>query len=229
MGIFGGKSKPKDSNYINFNSAYTSPYAQTAIEEAMMKDLGYVRQIQPSDLFKYLGTPRHLVEITFPDRTLRICNDPYGDIMAGGKRFISDGTLQAFEDSEETPELNQRGLTVTLSSDSDTLITLFNTLNYVRAPVSGYHAYMDHTTGSNVPLFVIEFSRGFIDQPKFVYNNLTGKSEFKITTTSILEKLNNATGARTANAVHQANFPGDNFFKYANSTQDSKKKIWKML
>lgn len=66
---------------------------------------------------------------------------------------------------------------------------------------------MDHTTGSNVPLFVIEFSRGFIDQPKFVYNNLTGKSEFKITTTSILEKLNNATGARTVNAVHQANFP----------------------
>ena len=228
MGWF-KKKKPKDSNYISFNNAYTSPYARTIIETAMQKNLGFVRKIEPSDLFRYLGTPRHMVQIEFPNQVLRICNDPYGDIVYLNKRFISDGSLQVIEDAEESAELNQRGITVKLTSDSNTLIDVFNSNHYVRAPVSGYHAYMDHSSGKSEPLFVVEFSRGFLDQPSFTWNRITGKTEFKITTTSMLERLNNATGARTANAVHQSQFPGDNFFKYANSTQNSKKKVWKML
>jgi len=195
----------------------------------MMKDLGYVKPITHADIIKYLGTPRHMVQIDFVGLPFRICNDPYGDIYYDGKRFISDGTLKAFDDNEETTELNQRGMTINLCDSSSTLISLFNSKNYIRAPVTGYHAYMDESTGSSEPVLVIEYSKGYMDKPEFIWNATTGKAEFKITTTSYLEKLNNAVGARTANAVHQAQYPGDNFFKFANQTQQSKKQTWKML
>ncbi len=229
MGIFSKKSKPKDSNYINFNSALNHPYVVTTCNSNMMKDLGHVLPLTPPVVLKYLGTPRHMIQIEFKGLTLRLCNDPHGDILYDGKRFISDGSLKAFDDTEETTELNQKGMTITLSSSSSTLIGIFTTKNYIRAPVTGYHAYMDETSGSPEPVLVIEFSKGYLDKPEYTYNAITGKSEFKMTTTSYLEKLNNAVGARTANAVHQAVYPGDNFFKFSNQTQQAKKQTWKML
>ncbi|WP_429098145.1 hypothetical protein [Aeromonas veronii] len=232
MGIFGSKKKPKDSNYINFNSALNSPYVKTQVQAAIERDLGIRREIQYPDIFRYCGTPRHLLEIEFPSLTLRLCNDPQGDIYADSKRFISDGTLLAFDDSEETSELIQRGMTVKLSDSSDTLIQLFNEAKYLKVPIRGYHAYMDVTgqkPDPSIPFFVVEFERGFIDQPEFTWNAVKGKAEFKITTTSMLERLNNSTGNRTAHALHQLYHPGDNFFKFSNATQDSKKQIWKML
>ncbi|HEH9441931.1 TPA: hypothetical protein SIA39_004002 [Aeromonas sobria] len=231
MGIFGKKKKPKDSNYINFNNALTRPYAITHIQSAIQRDLGILRDIRPEDIFQYCGVPRHLVEFEFKGNTLRLCNDPHGDIYVDGKRFISDGSLLAFEDSEETAELNQRGMTIKLSSSSNTLIQIFNEAGYIKVPVSGYHAYMDQTgqkPNPQEPFFTVEFDRGYVDQPEFTWNAITGKAEFKITTTSLLARLSTATGNRTAHSLHQLYHPGDNFFKYSNATQDSRKQVWRM-
>ncbi|WP_429103675.1 hypothetical protein [Aeromonas hydrophila] len=232
MGIFSKKKKPKDSNYINFNSALNAPYAVSHIENAMMKDLGEKRAITQTDLYRYCGVPRHLVEIEFQEGTLRLCNDPFGDITAGGKRFISDGTLTSFDDVEETAEINQRGITIKLNSMSETLISMLNAAQYIRVPVTGYHAYMDPTgtkDNPSEPFFVVEFFKGYVDQPEFTYNAIKDKAEFKITTTAILERLSNSNGQRTAHSLHILRKPGDNFFKYSSVTQTSKEKNWKML
>ncbi len=232
MGIFSKKKKPKEDNYINFNSALNAPYVKSTIQAAMEKDLGIIREIRSSDMFKYCGVPRHMVLFEFPNANLCLCNDPHGDIYFDSKRFLSDGSLVAFDDAEETAELNQRGMTIKLSSSSDMLIQLFNEARYLKVPVSGYHAYMDITgqkPNPEVPFFVVEFQRGYIDQPEFTWNAPKGKAEFKITTTAMLERLNNATGNRTANALHKLYYPNDNFFMFSNATQDSKKQVWKML
>ncbi|MBS4707297.1 hypothetical protein J4G57_05240 [Aeromonas caviae] len=228
MGIF-SKKKPKDNNYINFNSALTSPYVQSSIKQSIIEAEGKLRDITQADMFEYAGVARHLVEFEFPGGALRLCNDPIGDIYVNGKRFISDGSLLAFDDAEESVELNQRGMTIKLSSSSDTLISLFNQAAYIKVPVRGYHAYMDMSLDAptpEVPLFVIEFQQGYIDKPEFTWNAVTAKAEFKITTTSMLAELGQAVGQRTAHALHQLREPGDNFYKFANVTQNSKKQRW---
>lgn len=228
MGLFKKPKKPKEDNYLNFRDALNSPYVISKVQAAMLNDLGKVRPIVEHDVFKYLGTPRHCVEILFPDATLRLTNDPEADIVfSDGRRFISDGTLVDFEDIKESQELNQKGGTIKIKGTSPLLIEVFNKRRYLKSKVNSYIAFLTNEKDkTRVTWFLLD--SGFIDKPEIVLDAIKGTAEMKISTTSMLDRLSNTPGARTANAVHKAQYPNDNFFKFANKTESSKKQRWKM-
>lgn len=230
MGIFSKKKKQqKDSNYLNFWSVLNRPYLVTRIKEAIYKDTGQVRDIKGPDLFRYLGRPVDLLEIQFNGLTLRLTNDPLGDVVFEGKRFIQDHQLEPLKDQEESSELNQKGVTIKLKGYSPTMVDLMNQKHYERAKVTCWAAFMDdQQANANEPIAAFVMSVGYLDQPTIKYDALKGKAELQITTTSMMSRFQDVTGARTANAVQQAKYPGDNFFKLSSATQESTKKIWKM-
>ncbi|WP_429234753.1 hypothetical protein [Aeromonas salmonicida] len=227
MGLFGGGKKPKDSNYLSFQSLLNKPYAVTKIKEAIYQDTGVRREVQGPDLFKYLGRSVHLVEIQFNGATLRLTNDPLGDVVYEGKRFIQDHQLDQLEDQEETSELSQKGVTIKLKGYSNTIVDILNQKRYERAKVTCWAAFMDDHS-NNEPLVAFVMSQGYVDQPTIKYDAVKGKAELKLTTTSMLSRLQYVPGARTANAVQQAKYPGDNFFKFSSSTQSHMNQLWKM-
>lgn len=229
MGLFGKKQKaPRDKNYINFNNVANAPYMVTYIQQAMMKDVGYIKPIEPEHVIRYLGQPVHLIEIEFQQGALRLTNYPYGDVTFEGKTFFSTGELENFDDVQESMELNQKGITIKLNSVSPTILAILNSGAYVRAPVTGYIAFMDPVNPSATPLAGFVFSSGYVNKPTIKYDSVKGTSKIQITTTANLERLNNSGGLRTAHATHFAKYPDDHFFAFANATNKSRRANWRM-
>ncbi|MGE6114380.1 hypothetical protein CF138_17225 [Aeromonas hydrophila] len=183
---------------------------------------------EPGDIIQYYTSIVTLLRIEFDGATLRLCdNVGSNSIIYEGEEYISDGSLGEFKNTDESAELNTRGVTIELIGESDTLMYLFNNRKHIRAPVKVYTAYMG-ASGPNTPDLVIPTFSGYVDKPTVQSdNNGSSMIRVNISTVSMLQALSDNSAQRTAHALQIAKEPGDNFFKYAASTQDMKKKTWK--
>ncbi|MFQ2906557.1 hypothetical protein ACK3YP_04930 [Aeromonas allosaccharophila] len=212
-----------------YKTLYNTPKVREFIDAAKAKDPHFSGEpFEPADVSRYYTSIVTLVRIEFKGATLRLCNNVGGNsIIYEGEEYISDGTLAEFRNTEESTELNTKGITIELIGESDTLMYLFNNRMHIRAPVKVYTAYIG-ASGPSTPDLVIPTFSGYVDKPTVDSdNNGSGMIRTTISTVSMLQSLSDNSAQRTAHALQIAKEPGDNFFKYAASTQDMKKKTWK--
>lgn len=204
----------------------TNTAIHTYIEQQRKLDPYCSSTVTASDIAKYYTDVCVLVRIEFKSGALQLCDNAYGDIVYNGSTYLSDGTLSAFKNVDESTELNTRGVTIEIRDYSDTMVSIINRQEHIRAPVQCYLAYM----GSNKlqPDLVVPFYEGYVDKPSIANdNNSKNMTKITLTTINMLQRLNDNNAQRTAHALQQARYPDDEFFKYSSSTQDIRKKKWK--
>jgi hypothetical protein len=159
--------------------------------------------------------PFYAVELGFDSGTLRMWTGPR-DAMINGEIYIGTGALLSIGDIEEVSDLSAKGLTVTLSGLSTSIISIALQEPYLGRPARLLFGAINVSTGAIVGAH--EMFAGLLDDMR-----ITRGAEQTSVTISIENRLvilQRPNIRRYTSENHKLRYPGDTFFDFVQPLQD---------
>lgn len=154
--------------------------------------------------------PYYAVELDFDSTPLRLWTG-YGDLTIGGSSYTGTGSLLTIDGLEEANDLSAKGITLTLSGISSSIVSLALQEPYQRRTAKIYFGTRDTT----VP---IEAFSGFMNTMSIQDGGDT--STITLTVDSKLVALERSSNRRYTHENHTARHSGDTFFSFVSQLQD---------
>ena len=161
--------------------------------------------------------PAHLFECYFDDETVR-ATDAFGAVSWGGFSYAADGELLDFDGISETLEMRAAQVRIVLSGVDQAWISRVLSKPYITRRIVVRLAMLDSVWSViNDPAVLFD---GEMRRPQIDEDPDSGTCQVTITCSHSASDVDNVSGRRTNDHLHQLLFPGDGFFKYAQQAQN---------
>lgn len=154
--------------------------------------------------------PYYAVELILDTAPVRLWTG-YGDLTIGGASYTGSGSLLTIDGLEEVNDLSAKGITLTLSGVSSSLISLALQEPYQRRVAKIYFGTRDTITP-------IEVFSGLMNTMSIEDSGET--STITLTVESKLVRLEKASNHRYTHENHISRNSGDTFFSFVSQLQD---------
>jgi hypothetical protein len=142
------------------------------------------------------------------------------DVVHNGYEFRAVGDLMAIEELEESNDLTNLGIGITLSGIDPSYRTEIDNNGFKKAPIVILVAELDDTANTNIipteKAFI--YHRGTCDTPNTTVDYDSGTMSIEISTESVFGSLVKLPDlCRTSQASHESRHAGDKFFTFVAS------------